>query len=237
MGVKIKQNKLRNNRCSLSLDIYHQGVSKYENLKLFIYEKATTTLEKEHNKRTLALAETIKAKRILEMQESHFNIHTGFRGQASFLEYFSKEAKKRKKNENSYGNWVSAEKHLLAFANGKNIRFCDCDDNFIEGFKRYLQTAKVTKSKTCLSTNSAISYLNKVKAALTQAFNDRIILDNPAKRVKGIKAEENVREFLLEEEIKILAKTPCSYPLLKNAFLFSCLTGLRWSDICRFRQK
>ncbi len=231
MGVKIKKNKLKDNRSSLSLDIYHQGVSRYENLKMFTYDNAKSQLEKDHNKRTIALAETIKAKRILEMQESHFNIHTGFKGQASFLEYFSKQAKERKKNENSYGNWVSAEKHLLAFANGKNIRFCDCDENFIEGFKKYLQTAKVTKSKTCLSTNSAISYLNKVKAALTQAFNDRIILDNPGKRVKGIKAEENAREFLLEEEIKKLAKTACSYPMLKDAFLFSCLTGLRWSDI------
>lgn len=123
MGVKIKQNKLKNNRYSLSLDIYYQGVSKYENFKMFIYEKATTPLEKDHNKRTLALAETIKAKRILEMQESHFNIHTGFKGQASFIEYFYKQAKERKRNENSYGNWMSAYKHLLAFSNGENIRF------------------------------------------------------------------------------------------------------------------
>lgn len=59
MGVKIKQNKLKNNRCSLSLDIYFQGKPQYEGLGIFIYEKATTALEKEHYKRTLALAESI----------------------------------------------------------------------------------------------------------------------------------------------------------------------------------
>jgi hypothetical protein len=33
------------------------------------------------------------------------------------------------------------------------------------------------------------------------------------------------------EEVKKLAATPCNYPILKATFLFSCLTGLRKSDI------
>lgn len=33
------------------------------------------------------------------------------------------------------------------------------------------------------------------------------------------------------EEVRKLAKTPCDVPDLKNASLFSCLTGLRISDI------
>ena len=231
MGVKIKKNKLKNNRSSLSLDIYHQGVSKYENLKMFTYDNAKSQLEKDHNKRTIALAETIKAKRILEMQESHFNIHTGFKSQGDFLEYFKKLVRRKSESESNFGNWTSAYKHLVAYSKGKVVRFCDCDELFIEGFRDYLTNSNLTKSCTRLAKNSAISYFNKLKAALTQAFNDRIILDNPGKRVKGIKAEENVREFLFEEEIKILAKTPCSNLMLKDAFLFSCLTGLRWSDI------
>ncbi|QNR86740.1 site-specific integrase [Pedobacter riviphilus] len=231
MSIKIKQNKLKNDRYSLSLDIYYQGVSKYENLKMFVYEKPKTTLEKEHNKRTLAIAEQIKAKRILEMQESHFNIHTGFKSQANFLDYFKKLVREKRTNEGNYGNWTSAYKHLIAYNNSEVLRFCDCDEVFIDGFKKYLREAKITKSGTNLSTNSAISYLNKLKAALSQAFVDRIILENPGKRVKGIKPEETNRQFLLEEELKTLATTECEYPLLKKAFLFSCLTGLRWSDI------
>lgn len=31
--------------------------------------------------------------------------------------------------------------------------------------------------------------------------------------------------------MQALAKTECKYPVLKRAFLFSCLSGLRWSDI------
>lgn len=49
--------------------------------------------------------------------------------------------------------------------------------------------------------------------------------------VEGFKQEEVERVYLTVEEIKNLTATPCMYPWLKRAFLFSCLTGLRKSDI------
>lgn len=75
---------------------------------MFVYEKATMALEKEHNKITMLKAESIKAKRISEMQEGDFDIHLGFKSQGSFTEYFYKLVKDRRKNESNYGNWLSA---------------------------------------------------------------------------------------------------------------------------------
>jgi integrase len=43
--------------------------------------------------------------------------------------------------------------------------------------------------------------------------------------------EAHVREYLTIEEVKILYETPCVYDVLKNAAMFSILTGLRFSDI------
>lgn len=37
------------------------------------------------------------------------------------------------------------------------------------------------------------------------------------------------------DEVKILAQTPCEHNVLKRASLFSCLTGLRISDILNLR--
>lgn len=37
--------------------------------------------------------------------------------------------------------------------------------------------------------------------------------------------------YLTLEEVRMLAATPCRYPDIKRSFLFSCLTGLRKSDI------
>ena len=39
--------------------------------------------------------------------------------------------------------------------------------------------------------------------------------------------------YLTLEEVKKLSQTECEYPKIKRAFLFSCLTGLRRSDILK----
>lgn len=46
-----------------------------------------------------------------------------------------------------------------------------------------------------------------------------------------IKPGEPEREFLTYEELQAVAKAECEIPLLKTAFLFSAMTGLRWSDV------
>ena len=76
-----------------------------------------------------------------------------------------------------------------------------------------------------------MSYFNKIKAALKQAYSDGILQSDLNKKVKPIKEAETRREPLTIEELNSLIKTHCNNPLLKRAALFSALTGLRWSDI------
>lgn len=51
--------------------------------------------------------------------------------------------------------------------------------------------------------------------------------------IENFKAEEGTRMYLTLDEVKKLAETECDYPQIKAAFLFSCLTGLRRSDVLR----
>src|SRR5690606_27970484 len=88
-----------------------------------------------------------------------------------------------------------------------------------------------TPSNKNLSANSAYSYFNKFRAALKQSVKDRIIIINPADSVKGLPQGDSKREFLTLEELQSIVKHDCEIPILKIAFIFSCLTGLRWSDI------
>lgn len=39
--------------------------------------------------------------------------------------------------------------------------------------------------------------------------------------------------YLTVDEVRLLAQTECTYPGIKAAFLFSCLTGLQRSDVTR----
>lgn len=231
MGVSLRTQKLTKGKLRLSLDIYSNGKSHYENLKLFLYEKPVTSTEREHNKRTKNLADTILAKRVIEMQEGNYNVVTGFKSQASFIKYFKQLTNERKGSGGNFGNWDSTYKHLVGFTKGQDVTFAQVNEEFLNKFKKYLLNGKVTKGNQDLSSCSASSYLNKVKAALNQAFDEKIITNNPAKGVKGIRVPESRREYLLAEELRKLNNTLCAIPILKDAFLFSCLTGLRWSDI------
>ena len=82
-----------------------------------------------------------------------------------------------------------------------------------------------------MSQNSRQSYFNKLRACLRQAYEDGIIRQNPMRGILGFSTQEGKRQYLSLDEVKAMAATECDYPEVKRAFLFSCLTGLRRSDI------
>jgi len=139
-------------------------------------------------------------------------------------------AEKRKASTGNYENWNSTLKHLKRFC-FLDVTFEQIDKRWLDDLKEYLLKKARTPSDQPLSQNSASSYYNKVKAAIRQAFKEGIINLNPADQTEGIKAGEPEREFLTLDELQAVAKYECEIPILKSAFLFSALTGLRWSDI------
>jgi len=113
--------------------------------------------------------------------------------------------------------------------------FQDVDKDFCERFKAYLQSSTHIDGSKKLAVNSQWNYFSKFKTALIQAVEKDIIQYSPAQLVKGIKKNETQREFLTIDEVKALVKTPCNPEKVKIPFLFSCLTGLRISDILKLQ--
>jgi len=241
MEISLRQRtSKRTGRVTLYLE-YYKGYTKlpngkikhdrdYEYLDYFLYDKPKNPAEKQHNKENLKSAEAVKAQKILEVQNGTYGFNNTHKLNTNFIEYFKKLTEERYQSLGNYGNWDSTLKHLINFASATTT-FKDITPEFCEGFKDYLLNKVKTKTGNGLSQNSSSSYFNKFKASLNQAFDDKIINENPAKRIKSIKAEETEREYLNQEEIQALMKAECRYEVLKNAFLFSCFTGLRWSDI------
>lgn len=241
--VKLRQKAISGNRQSLYLDFYpaipHPETgepTRREFLGLYLFDKAKNPIDKQHNKETLQLAEQIRQKK-----ENHLNkpeIYTGYEleqkrikelGEQNFIAYFKTLADKRKAS--NHDNWVSAYNYLETFTKG-NLKFADLNEKFCNDFKEYLLTTKSNKSsKTTLAQNSAVSYFNKLKATLKQAYKDGYLSTDLNAKIEPIKQAETRRNFLTIEELNSLVKTECNNPLLKRAALFSALTGLRFSDI------
>ena len=203
-----------------------------EPLNLYVFQKPKTPQQRQHNKEAERLAETIKAKRQVEALSGRHGLDDATKLAASFFDYYQKLTDSKKKGSTSnYSIWVSTLNHLKTYHDMLELTFEQITPQFLEGFREYLQTEPLTKSGTRLASNTASSYFNKVRAALNQAYKDGIIRDNPVQQVDSIKPTQNKREYLAMTELKALAKAECRYDVLRRAFLFSCMTGLRWSDI------
>lgn len=227
---------------SLYLDIYYDGRRSYEYLHLYLVPEKTRA-DKDKNKETMQLAEAIRAKRVVEMRNGLYGFQQQFATNTRFFDYYRSLCEKRLGGESrgNWGNWLSCLHHLKKYEKRENITFAEITPEWVQGFKDYLDYEacawthdfrKKIKDKP-LARNSKLSYFNKLRACLNQAFEERIIAVNPLRGIESFKAEEATRMYLTIDEVKKLAVTTCEYPRIKAAFLFSCLTGLRRSDVLR----
>lgn len=131
------------------------------------------------------------------------------------IKYFEKNSKDI--------NYHYTLRHIKNYSNNKSILLSDIDYRYCNRFAEYLKNIG-------LSQNSIHTYMGKFKAILNKAVKEGIIQVSPARNVSVIYKNPK-REFLTEEEIKILANTEYTNAETCNAFLFSCFSGLRYSDI------
>jgi integrase len=238
MKVKLRTKPMTEGRKSLYLDFYPpvphpetQKNTRREFLKLYVYNKPRGPWEILHNKETLNLAEEIRARRQISIQAEQYGFLSNKKREADFVEYFRTLAGKRMGSNAQ--NWLSALKYLEAFTGG-TLRFNQLTEQFCNDFREYLLTAPSKRTdKSPLSRNSAVSYFVKFRSALKQAYKDGILLENLNFKLEFMKPEQTEREFLTIEELEKLSATECRVPILKNAAIFSALTGLRYSDIER----
>lgn len=242
MKITLKQKVLTDGRISLYLEFYkgsttdNQGkrthLRDFEFLKMYLFGNPKTTKEKTHNRETLEMAEGILAIRKAEFLQGKYELKNTTKAKRTFLKYFEEltAEKQKQHSSNNYGNWFSTLQHLKKIVS-KNLTFDEIDEEFLKKVKSYFEKDARTKSNLPLSQNSKYSYFNKFKASLRNAFDDGYLTINFAQKAKSFEQAESQREYLTFDELQSLAKTECKYEVLKRAFLFSCLSGLRWSDI------
>ena len=240
MKITLKKRKLASGKISLSIEYYkgsettaegkRRHIRENENLKMFLYGEPTNASEKKKNKETLIVAKKILAIREAEFYQGRFNIKNTNKSKRRFLDFFIEKTEEKSDSAKNYGNWTATLVHLKRCIPASTI-FEEIDESFVKRVRNYFDKEAHTKSNLPLALNSKYSYFNKFKAALRAAFNEGYLSINYASKVKSFEQAESQREYLTFQEVQKLAKTDCKYDVLKRAFLFSCLVGLRWSDI------
>ena len=221
MSVKLRRKKAAKGRISLYLDIYHEGQRHYDFMKLYL-EKGTHNTTKAVNKETLELAETIRAKRQIEINHSEHGLIPKFKRNADFVEYFKKIGESKGA---SALLWNCTLNHLRKFTDGKVV-FKNINERWLEMWQNFLLKQ--------VSRNSAHTYHAKIITALNQAVKDGIIQNNPCLRVPNIKKEDTERQYLTFDEIKQLSRTMPKTESGKEVarmFLFGCFTGLSLANL------
>ena len=213
--IKLRKKQLADGSQSLYLDIYFEGKRQCQSLNLRL------TKDKESNKEVLKLANKIRATKELEYQSYQHGFIPSYKTKINFVEYFEKIANERdRKNCKVYKNTLN---YLRKYTKN-TIQIGQINEHWIAEFQKYMLK--------CVSQNSVWVYMNTLKAGINKAYREKLIQVNPLHYFReSVKRIETKKEYLTIKEIEILINTKCGNDDVKRAFLFSCFTGLRISDV------
>lgn len=225
MSVILRKRPNRDGTTSQRLEIYNNGIRSYETLKNLKLEKPSNLLARERNKQLQKQAESIRVARAAELDSNNYNLTSNSGKKVividwiqNYIDNYSKSDKRNIQGAlNRFKNFLIEEKI-------SNLTFGNITPHLIENFIEYLEEKSTGEG--------AISYYNRFKKAILSAYHRKILKENVFdfvnRKVKG-KAKE--KDILTIEEMQLLSNIPIQNLEVKNAFLFSCLTGVRWNDI------
>lgn len=237
--VQIRERKMASGKTSLYLAYTVNGRRQYEYPKLYLLPETGKgkTAAVAANKETKRIIQAMQAKKIVELTQNRGGIIV--RKEPSkilFTEWIKtfREYKAQTTRGREYINTINnVERHIIKYA-GEKVTMASIDKKFCEGFINYLKTAKGKFQDRPLSDVTKKVYFTLFNTMLKKAVKDEVIFQNPIDLIDTnakIKTPDSERVFLDIEELKRMAAADTKCELTKQAFMFSCFTGLRISDI------
>ena len=165
----------------------------------------------------MRLAEILRGQREIELFSNAHSLVANHVGRMTLVDYCRDKIKRK-----------STLDHMERFFKALEIRALD--ERSLSDFQAHL----LTKLKPA-TVRVTMTHLN---TALNQAVREKVLVRNPANLIKKIQVKEPLTVFLSREEIQTLSRTRIRGEdgvggRIKRAFLFSCFTGLRFSDLQR----
>jgi len=242
--VKIRFKKLANGNQSIYFDIYNDGKREYRFPKLYIIPE-TDSKSKDINNNALRAAQAIQAQLVIELANEKAGIKkASSRSKMLLMDYMSfyREKKKKSGQSDEYSKNVDKVIFRLKEFKGDRVMMKDIDKKFCIDFINHLRNCTWERKKKGRNTDTGRNlsvftqrnYLQIFITALKEAVKSDIIPSNPMDKLEKndkIKKIDSAREYLDVDEVRRLVNTECKNKEIKQAFLFSCYSGLRISDV------
>lgn len=233
-SITLRQRLMPSGRTRLYLDIIRNGIRRNEALGLFL-EPELTRADKQKNRETMRIAEEICAKKILDARNSRYGLDNTD-DDVLFCEYFEATATSATRSDNTIQNWRLCLWHIRNYdPHADKLMLSDITSAWANGFARYLAELKSRRTKQKLMPSTIKLLLSALSACLNAAVRDHIISrdDVPVIRDAPKAVSSRERAYLTIDELRTMIDFACKakHQAVKDAFVFSCLTGLRWVDI------
>ena len=228
MGITLGRKSLRNGRLSLYLDYCFNGKRQRQYLGI-ILDSPTDKHTRATNRAKLQLAQVLRSQKEIEYLKERYPFRTTEmpftlpQTTGNSIDFFSfSEEYLAQYHQKDIRLVRGVFTQLRKFHTGV-LLLDNITPRFCNAFLDYLQRN--------LNGNSPVNYFKKFKMCLSACVESGLILQNPASGIRLHQYNDVTKEILSEKELTQLALTPCRSPEVKRAFLFSCMSGLRWCDV------
>lgn len=232
--VTLRKKPISKGRASLYLDYYQKGKGrKYEFLGLYLV-KAVDEATKIQNKNILEKALKIRSERETMLASGISGLAT----KISLIDWM-KKCKDDNLGLRRRQTIDQCIKHLEIMGDSSPL-LASIDKDTCLKFIKYLKTAKSltsTRNGRTISASTAELYFSVFSSCITSAVRKGLCPTNPCTQIdpkEKIRGKQAKREFLDIEELRKFAQVNIErkgYAETKRAFLFSCFTGIRVSDV------
>ena len=220
---------------SLYLDIYRNGKRTYEYLKMYLIPETDRNARRQ-NEITMAAANAIKSKRIIELTSGEAGI-VNHVDKVYLLDWMKTYKEYQEKRDKKSISQIVVVTHILKDYAGDRFTLDRIDLDFCQGYIDYMLTTYRPQGKP-IAASTRNTYYQIFNGALNAAVRAKRLLRNPFNEMEKSekpKMPESVRSYMTIEEVRSLIATPMENETVKSAYLFSCFCGLRISDVKKLK--
>lgn len=152
---------------------------------------------------------------------------------------YHNEKMQHKLHKDTMGQYKTSQRYMVEFILKEykvtDMLLCELDYSFAIGFEDFLRSYIPKRGQSEIGNNTAMKHIKRLRRMVTLAYQMEWINRDPFVSFK-IKIEKKDREFLTGEELKRIENLSSKIERLvvvKDLFVFSCYTGVSYSDIVR----